>query len=141
MVSSAKMNSLFLALVLLPFSAIAFNTALYSALCPGSRFLHQPTTRKCNCELISPIMNAHYRLQPSMPVERRSFISILYFLTLAPNLPREATAATAPQSAPFLQRVSLTAKDLEEEVDFFTKGLGFRLRQVGVSAPNLAARS
>jgi hypothetical protein len=43
---------------------------------------------------------------------------------------REAANAAETPSASFLQRISLTAKDLEEEVEFFTSGLGFRLRQV-----------
>jgi hypothetical protein len=50
-------------------------------------------------------------------------------LTTAPIFPFKAAATASPQ-APFLQKISLVANDLEEEVEFFTKGLGMRLKQV-----------
>jgi hypothetical protein len=66
-----------------------------------------------------------------MSLERRSFLTLIPMLTLttAPIFPFKAAATASPQ-APFLQKISLVANDLEEEVEFFTKGLGMRLKQV-----------
>ena len=74
-------------------------------------------------------------LFPESPlsIERRSVISFISLLVLSKTPILSCEAAGETQSLPFLQRISLTAKDLEEEVEFFTKGLGLRLRQVCIA--------
>jgi hypothetical protein len=125
------MRNIVVFLSLFATTASAFN----SAFCPVTHFTAGISTKN-KLQSIPVLRTRKFPLmsasQSSTPLERRSFLSLSFFFMLCKDsvLHREAANAAETPSASFLQRISLTAKDLEEEVEFFTSGLGFRLRQV-----------
>ena len=128
-------STLLVIFAVLPTSGFSFNPVIYPGVAPStgkavsigrfSECLLKAGVQRNPCAARKSLQN------PSMSLERRSFLTLLPILTLtaASNFPFKAASATAPQ-VPYLQKISLAANDLEEEVDFFTKGLGMRIKQV-----------